>query len=91
MKELSVPRVGTVGYFCSASLGNQFTQNNLEIMRGGGAPHPRLSDQAGGRTRFEIHHKNYISKGGAVYDIDNLVIMTPRQHIDHHRSQKNDL
>ncbi|WP_054995300.1 S-type pyocin domain-containing protein [Pseudomonas ficuserectae] len=72
-------------------LGKQFTQNNLEIMRGGGAPHPRLSDQAGGRTRFEIHHKNYISKGGAVYDIDNLVIMTPRQHIDHHRSQKNDL
>ncbi|KPY88796.1 Pyocin/colicin protein [Pseudomonas syringae pv. spinaceae] len=72
-------------------LGKQFTQNNLEIMRGGGAPHPKLSDQAGGRTRFEIHHKNYISKGGAVYDIDNLVIMTPRQHIDHHRSQKNDL
>ncbi|AAO58658.1 S-type pyocin domain-containing protein [Pseudomonas syringae group genomosp. 3] len=72
-------------------LGKQSTQNNLEIMRGGGAPHPKLSDQAGGRTRFEIHHKNYISKGGAVYDIDNLVIMTSRQHIDHHRSQKNDL
>ncbi|KPB73972.1 HNH endonucleaseS-type Pyocin [Pseudomonas syringae pv. maculicola] len=72
-------------------LGKQFTQHNLEIMRDGGAPYPRLSDQAGGRTKFEIHHKDHISNGGAVYDIDNLVIMTPRQHIDHHRSPKNDL
>lgn len=69
----------------------QFTQHNLEIMRDGGAPYPRLADQAGGRTKFEIHHKKHIANGGAVYDIDNLVIMTPRQHIDHHRSHENDL
>ncbi|MEQ4285584.1 S-type pyocin domain-containing protein [Pseudomonas syringae] len=69
----------------------QFTQHNLEIMRDGGAPYPRLVDQAGGRTKFEIHHKKHIANGGAVYDIDNLVIMTPRQHIDHHRSHENDL
>ncbi|WP_024698823.1 S-type pyocin domain-containing protein [Pseudomonas avellanae] len=72
-------------------LKKQFTQHNLETMRDGGAPYPRLIDQAGGRTKFEIHHKDHISNGGAVYDIDNLVIMTPRQHIDHHRSKKNDL
>ncbi|WP_231508925.1 HNH endonuclease signature motif containing protein, partial [Pseudomonas viridiflava] len=45
----------------------------------------------GGRTKFEIHHKNLIADGGAVYDFDNLVIMTPKQHINHHRSKKNDL
>ena len=36
--------------------------------------------------KLEIHHKIEISKGGAVYDFDNLVFMTPRVHIDHHKA-----
>ncbi|WP_122431140.1 S-type pyocin domain-containing protein [Pseudomonas viridiflava] len=72
-------------------LSKQLSQHNLNAMRDGGAPYPRLADQVGGRTKFEIHHKNHIADGGAVYDFDNLVIMTPKQHINHHRSKKNDL
>ncbi|MCD5992062.1 S-type pyocin domain-containing protein [Pseudomonas sp. CDFA 602] len=74
-----------------SELSKQLSQHNLNAMRDGGSPYPRLVDQVGGRTKFEIHHKNHVANGGAVYDFDNLVIMTPKQHIDHHRSKKNDL
>ena len=38
-----------------------------------------------GRMKIEIHHKHEIASGGAVYDLDNLLLMTPRVHIDHHK------
>ncbi|RMT92073.1 hypothetical protein ALP37_200134 [Pseudomonas amygdali pv. sesami] len=56
-------------------------------MKAGNAPHPKLEDQVGRHTKFEIHHKEEIANGGAVYDVDNLVIMTPKQHIEHHRNR----
>ncbi|WP_218963503.1 hypothetical protein, partial [Pseudomonas syringae] len=31
LKELSVPRVGTVGYFCSASLENYYVQRHKPL------------------------------------------------------------
>lgn len=74
-----------------SELGKQFTKENVELMKRGEAPFPQKTEQAGGRTKFELHHKNEIANGGAVYDMDNLVIMTPKQHIEHHRGQKNDL
>ncbi|WP_349975910.1 hypothetical protein [Pseudomonas sp. WHRI 8519] len=37
------------------------------------------------RTKIEPHHKHEIANGGAVYDLDNLLLMTPRVHIDHHK------
>lgn len=72
-------------------LSNQFTQRNLDAMQNASAPFSGLIDQVGNRKKFEIHHKHEVAQGGAVYDFDNLVIMTPRQHIEHHRSKKNDL
>lgn len=69
-------------------LGRQFSKQNLELMKQGEAPYPRLTDQAGGRNKFEVHHIHEISAGGEVYDVSNLAIMTPRQHIDHHKGQK---
>jgi hypothetical protein len=59
-------------------------------MRTGAAPYPSLSDQVGGRTKFEIHHGIEIAKGGAVYDMENLSVLTPKRHIEVHKGKSND-
>ncbi|RXU33742.1 S-type pyocin domain-containing protein [Pseudomonas syringae] len=52
------------------------------------APLVRAADRVGKRVKYEIHHKHWISEGGAVYDLDNLVIMTPKDHIHAHRKNQ---
>ncbi|WP_122265493.1 S-type pyocin domain-containing protein [Pseudomonas syringae] len=52
------------------------------------APLVRAADRVGKRVKYEIHHKHWISEGGAVYDLDNLVIMTPKDHIQAHRKNQ---
>jgi len=42
----------------------------------------------GSCVKLEIHHKHWISNGGAVYDLDNLTIMTPKDHIQTHRKTR---
>jgi hypothetical protein len=74
-----------------ASLVSQLSSANQLQVKRGKAPYPKKSDQAGGRDKFEIHHVEEISKGGAVYEIDNMVIMTPKQHIHHHSGKQNDI
>jgi hypothetical protein len=43
-----------------------------------------LADHVGKRTKYELHHVNPISEGGAVYDIDNIRILGPKLHINTH-------
>ncbi|WP_394341512.1 hypothetical protein [Sediminicola luteus] len=31
-------------------------------------------------TRHQLHHKTPINQGSAVYNIDNVLIVTPRYH-----------
>ncbi|MBX8607871.1 S-type pyocin domain-containing protein [Pseudomonas capsici] len=66
-------------------LQGQFSQSNLALMKSGRAPQPKLADQVGRRKTLEIHHKHEIANGGGVYDIDNLRVLPPKQHIEHHR------
>ncbi|MDF0729401.1 S-type pyocin domain-containing protein [Pseudomonas entomophila] len=61
-----------------------FTQGNLARMGAGLAPRSPGAERVGKRTSFELHHINAVANGGAVYDLDNIVVMTPRKHIDHH-------
>ncbi|MHC8363870.1 S-type pyocin domain-containing protein [Pseudomonas sp. LS2P72] len=63
---------------------DQFTQLNKIDVRDGLSPSALPSEQVGGRKKFEIHHIKPISEGGAVYDLDNLRILTPKQHIETH-------
>ena len=35
-----------------------------------------------GRKRYELHHVHPRSRGGAAYDLDNIVIVTPRHHAE---------
>ncbi|MDF3936724.1 S-type pyocin domain-containing protein [Pseudomonas citronellolis] len=71
----------------SSSLTEQFIENNVDRMREGKAPKARYRDRAGKRGSFELHHKNKVAQGGGIYDIDNLTIVTPKHHIDIHRSE----
>jgi hypothetical protein len=63
---------------------DQFTQLNRIDLRDGWSPSAPPSEQVGGRKKFEIHHIHPISKDGAVYDLDNLRVLTPKQHIELH-------
>lgn len=40
-----------------------------------------VETKSGARKVFEIHHKVEISQGGAVYSVDNLLIVSPKYHI----------
>jgi hypothetical protein len=57
-------------------------------MKLGKAPFALQDDQVGDRKKFEIHHKQWIVNGGSVYDMDNLVILSPKKHIETHKLDK---
>ncbi|WP_447748513.1 S-type pyocin domain-containing protein [Pseudomonas nicosulfuronedens] len=71
----------------SSSLIAQFTDNNVDRMREGKSPKARYKDRAGRRSSFELHHIEEVAQGGKVYDVDNLAIVTPKNHIDIHRGK----
>lgn len=64
---------------------SQFIPANINRMKNGTAPRARFVDTVGGRRSFEIHHVEEIQHGGKVYDIDNIRINAPRNHIDIHK------
>ncbi|MDI3274208.1 S-type pyocin domain-containing protein [Pseudomonas sp. AL03] len=70
------------------SLSDQFNATNLRFMRKGSAPFPIAKDQHGGRVKFELHHRLEIAQGGAVYDMENIVVMTPKRHVLVHKGGK---
>lgn len=54
------------------------------LARRGGSPFAESSQHVGSRKRLELHHIKPISEGGAVYDLDNIIICSPKAHIDIH-------
>lgn len=69
-------------------LREQFNATNLREMAKGAPPFASRLNQVGGRRKFEIHHKHEVAKGGAVYGLDNLLIMTAKRHIEFHKGEK---
>ncbi|WP_420065101.1 S-type pyocin domain-containing protein [Pectobacterium colocasium] len=65
----------------------QFSKNNISRMKKGLSPRTITTDHAGKRRSFELHHVELISEGGDVYDIDNIRVATPRNHINIHSSR----
>lgn len=61
-------------------LASQFSSSNLTRMQNGFAPFVKQSQQLGGQTKYILHHKTPINQGGAVYNMDNLYIVTPKYH-----------
>ncbi|PKA71245.1 S-type pyocin [Pseudomonas baetica] len=68
------------------ALFDQFNVDAQDRLVSGNAPAVRDREAVGTRGVFEIHHVERIVDGGAVYDIDNLRINTPRNHISQHKN-----
>jgi len=66
-------------------LSKQFDADDMERMKLGRAPTVRFRDSVGKRVKVELHHKVEISKGGDVYNVDNLNALTPKRHIEIHK------
>ena len=70
-------------------LATQFRAHNIKAMMNGKAPSARENDHLGDKIKFELHHIDLVSEGGAVYDIDNIRVVTPKRHSELHKKVKN--
>ncbi|MCP4933254.1 MAG: type VI secretion system tube protein Hcp, partial [bacterium] len=59
----------------------RFRQDNIDRMQSGRAPYSTETQQVGGRNRYELDHFQELQFGGSVYDMNNLIIRTPLNHI----------
>jgi hypothetical protein len=66
-------------------LGGQFIPANIKRIVKDLAPTVRVGDQRGRRISFELHHVERVADGGAVYDMDNLRVTTPKNHMNIHK------
>lgn len=64
----------------NSSYASEFSTRNITRMSKGLAPKVAKSQQYGKLSSYVLHHKTPIHAGGGVYDLDNLVIVTPRMH-----------
>ncbi|WP_170826381.1 S-type pyocin domain-containing protein [Pseudomonas syringae] len=71
-----------------SALSSQFTTSNLAALKKGYAPVTTALGQAGKRMSFELHHVDRVADGGPIYDVDNIRVTTPKNHIDIHRELK---
>lgn len=70
-------------------LSSQFRPGNINRLKKGLAPYVPSSEYAGARWVYELHHSLPISKGGEIYNAENIRITTPRLHVEiHKRSMK---
>jgi RHS repeat-associated protein len=61
-------------------LSRQFSPSGQSAMTRGKAPFTVDEQSIPGRARYELHHVKPIQRGGGVYDLDNIVVATPRYH-----------
>ena len=62
-------------------LSKGFDPKDIKLMQSiGKAPPAPMSQWGKSAKSYEIHHINPIHNGGSVYDVDNLLIVTPRYH-----------
>lgn len=68
-------------------LSKQFHPDDIKLMKKGYSPTVSAQDSVGKRVKMELHHKQQISKGGDVYNVDNLNALTPKRHIEIHKGE----
>ncbi|APM41269.1 colicin [Clostridium kluyveri] len=66
--------------YSNSSYASEFSKSNIKRMSQGLAPKAPASQQYGKISSYVLHHKNPIYNGGGVYDLDNIVISSPRMH-----------
>ncbi|EPS2042198.1 TPA: S-type pyocin domain-containing protein [Citrobacter braakii] len=70
-----------------SELSKQFDPRNLATMKNGRSAYARKPDSIGQRVKYELHHIEEIRNSGAVYDVDNLGVTTPKRHIEIHQGK----
>ncbi|MFG3031779.1 RHS repeat domain-containing protein [Streptomyces sp. NPDC048253] len=63
-------------------LANQFVKQNRTLMADGKAPAVAKSQAVGKNNKYVLHHVTPIQRGGGVYDLDNLIVVTPQFHAE---------
>lgn len=66
-------------------LGREIDLYEQILLERGVVPFAAKSEAVGARRKYEIHHKQRVADGGAVYDVDNMVILSPKFHVQIHR------
>ncbi|AVX93458.1 S-type pyocin domain-containing protein [Pseudomonas psychrophila] len=67
---------------------SQFNSTNQDWISKGNSPFAPKAERNGEKGRYEIHHIKHIQHGGAVYDVDNLSITTPKRHAEIHKEDR---
>ncbi len=67
---------------------SQFKASNQSFLLNGNSPFAPKTERNGGNARYELHHIEHIQHGGAVFDVDNLCVMTPKRHVEIHKEDK---
>jgi hypothetical protein len=63
-----------------SSYAKEFAPTDIIKMQKGLSPESNPSQWLGSRKSFELHHRTPIHAGGSVYDLSNILIVTPRYH-----------
>ncbi|MFG2134991.1 RHS repeat-associated core domain-containing protein [Streptomyces sp. NPDC048751] len=63
-----------------SELANQFPKSDRTRMASGRAPFVFKGQNVGKNSNYVLHHVTPIQRGGGVYDLDNLIVVTPRYH-----------
>jgi len=71
--------------FNDENLADSFNATSMNEMKKGKAPIVRVSDSAGSRVKYELHHKVGLAEGGDLYNADNINIVTPKAHVEIHK------
>ncbi|MET9802198.1 DUF6531 domain-containing protein [Streptomyces sp. NPDC006368] len=61
-------------------IASQFSPSNQTLIAQGKAPFAVPEQAVGGNMRYVLHHIQPIQHGGGVYDLDNILVLTPQQH-----------
>ncbi|MDX5960298.1 WXG100 family type VII secretion target [Bacillus cereus group sp. BfR-BA-00331] len=63
-----------------SSYAKEFSSMNIKLMKQGKAPYSPRAEHYGNHNKYILHHKQPIDKGGDVYNLDNLIIVSPKMH-----------
>lgn len=63
-----------------SSYSTEFNNRNIARMLKGNAPIAPKAEHYGKNKSYILHHKQPIDKGGEVYNLDNLIITSPKMH-----------
>lgn len=59
-----------------------FSRSNIRRMKQGFAPRVTPTQRLGGQRSYILHHRQPLQRGGGLYDLGNLLVVTPRYHLD---------